>query len=96
MKKFICIVLVLACVFSVASTAFAATGTVIGGTLKMRMQPSTSAYVACYLKNGTVITVNDYDDIWYKIKGWGYQHSDLTGWYEEHSGYGKAEFISVW
>ena len=95
MKKFICIVLVLACVLSVAATAFADTGTVIGGTLKMRMKPSTSAYVACYLKNGTTITVSDYDDTWYKISGWGYQHSDLSGWYEKHSGYGMRKFISV-
>lgn len=96
MKKSICIALALVCVFSIVTMAFAATGTVHGGTLKMRMQPTTNSYVACYLANGTNVTVTgSANDLFYSIGGMGFQHSDLSGWYEWRSGYGMKSYINM-
>lgn len=84
------------CIFSAMATAGATSGTVHGGTLKMRMEANTTSYVACYLKNKSTVTI--YDDsgpTFYQIGGKGYQHSNLTGWYKWKTGYGMKSFIRV-
>ena len=93
MKKSVALVLALVCVLSVMAVASA--GTVHGGTLKMRMQPSTSAYVACYLPNGQTVSIYDESNPpFYSIGGYGWQHSDLTGWYDWRTGWGMKTFIN--
>ena len=94
MKKLLCLALALVCAFSIIATASA--GTVHGGTFKMRMQPNTSSYVACYLPNGSTVSVyGSANADFYSIGGTGYQHSNLTGWYEWRTGYGMKSFISL-
>lgn len=94
MKKFIIIALAAVMLFSMTTSSMAAT--VTGGTLKMRMQANTTSYVACYLKNGTTISViGSLTNGFYPIKGKGYQHSDLSGWYESKSGYGMKAYIKI-
>ena len=62
----------------------------------MRMQPNTSSYVACYLPNGSTVSVyGSANADFYSIGGTGYQHSNLTGWYEWRTGYGMKSFISL-
>lgn len=96
MKKLVCLTLVLVCVFSLVGAACADIGVVHGGTLKMRMEPNTTSYVACYLKNGTSVTVfGSATDKFYSIGGKGYQHSNLSGWYDYREGYGMKSYISV-
>lgn len=76
MKKMICLVLVLICVFTIAAPAFAETyptGTVhVAKWLNVRKGPSTSTTIIGYLQNGQTVKIVRMDaDInpFYYIKG---------------------------
>jgi hypothetical protein len=83
-------------VFSVSAVASALQGRVHGGTLKMRSSPSTSAAVACSLRNGTTVRVyGSANSVFYSISGKGWEHSNLTGWNEWRNGYGMKNYINL-
>lgn len=62
MKKLVCLVLVLCCVFSISATAFALTGKVVvddDQILNLRKSASKTATIIGYIPNGSAVEILD-------------------------------------
>ncbi len=97
-KKMVCLVLVLVCVFSMAATAFAMTGTVVGGRLNLRKTDSISSTIIGYIPNGSTVMVLDNGDItngFYHIKAPCYKSGQTAADCVFRTGYGKHEYITL-
>ena len=96
MKRVVCLVLVLVCVFSMAATAFALTGTVTGGRLNLRKSASTKSTVIGYIPDGTTVTILNGGSVtngFYKITAPCYKSGQTAADCVERTGYGMKKFI---
>ena len=92
-KKIVCIVLVLICVFALATNAMAAT--VVGGNLRLRKTASESGTIIGWLANGSTVSVTGSANATFSaVSGYAWQHSSLSGWYEYKSGYAMKAYLS--
>ncbi len=88
------IAFVLAAMMVLSSVAFAATGTVTGGSLRLRKKTSTSSTTLGWFWDGETVTINGAAGTnWYAVSGYVHQHSNRDGWYREKSGYCMSAFI---
>ncbi len=95
-KRIICLTLALACVLSVASTAFALTGTVTGGRLNLRKKASTSSTIIGYIPNGSTVTILDKGSVtngFYHITAPSYKSGQTASDCVDRTGYGMQKFI---
>ncbi len=96
MKRMVCLALVLVCVFSVAVTAFALTGTVVGGRLNLRKSHSTSSTIIGYIPNGSTVTIHNGGSVtngFYKITAPCYKSGQTADDCVDRTGYGMKKFI---
>lgn len=98
MKRVVCLVLVLVCVFSMAATAFALTGTVVGGRLNLRKLHEDGSTIIGYIPNGSTVMILDNGDIkngFYHIKAPCYKSGQTADDCVFRTGYGKHKYISL-
>lgn len=57
LKKSVCLALVVMCLCVTATSAFALSGTVVGGRLNLRKYASKSATIIGYIPNGSTVTL---------------------------------------
>ena len=97
-KKMVCLALVLVCVFSVAVTAFAMTGYVVGGRLNLRKLDSTSSTIIGYIPNGSTVMILDNGDItngFYHINAPCYKSGQTAADCVFRTGYGMQKYITL-
>ncbi len=94
MKKVKVVALVMALMLIVSSVAFAMTGEVTGGKLRMRKNASTKATVIGWFANGDSVDVSTCDTSgWYAASGYVYKSSKCTGNTTYKNGYVMSKFI---
>ncbi len=96
MKRVVCLVLVLVCVFSMAATAFALTGTVVGGRLNLRKAAKKTSTIIGYIPNGSTVTIHNGGSVtngFYYITAPCYKSGQTAADCVDRTGYGMKEFI---
>ena len=96
MKRIVCLTLVLVCVLTVASNAFALTGTVTGGRLNLRKTDSLSSTIIGYVPNGATVMLLDEGSVtngFYHIKAPSYKSGQTADDCIFRTGYGLKKFI---
>lgn len=96
MKKLVCLVLVASCLFAAVASAYALTGTVVGGRLNLRKTASTSATIIGYIPNGSTVTILDsgaQTNGFYHITAPSYLSGQTPADCVPRTGYGLATYI---
>ncbi len=95
-KKVVCLVLVMVCVFSMAAAASVTTGYVTGGRLNLRKSYTDGSTIIGYIPNGSTVMILDNGDIkndFYHIKAPCYKSGQTAADCVFRTGYGKKNFI---
>ena len=93
-KKIKVVAFVMAIMMMISSAAFAMTGTVKGGSLKMRDMPSTDGDNLGWMKNGSTVTVSECGTTgWYAATGDVYGNVKCKGTPTRLSGYCMSKWI---
>lgn len=94
MKKVKVVALVMALMLIVSSVAFAMTGEVTGGKLRMRKKANKTATVIGWFADGDTVEIEDSGvSGWYAAKGYVYGSSKCTGSTTYKSGYCMKQYI---
>ena len=89
-KKTVCLALVVLTLVAVAMPAFAITGTVTGGTLKLWKTATETVIYVAYMPNGTTVTIYGTSNNRYDCSGYGYNSQNTWGTYR---GWGNTAYI---
>lgn len=93
-KKVKVVPLVMVLILMISSVAFAMTGEVTGGKLRMRNAPSTNGTVIGWFANGDSVEVSNCGvSGWYAASGYVYGSSACTGSTTYKSGYVMSKYI---